>query len=302
MNLKYSPFTKYTKIASLMVLAALPVALSGCMTLAPSLDRGGALPYGMAIQGPPKSQWVALYARRAFTLRAVTFDPRYPDPRFGGSRSESVDYHCLPDEAYRNMLGSFLAIAWRRARLDKGEGPAIPVEVDIARMQFSSAAGFTGAHFDVFVRVRGTQTLRVPLQVQSLPVAYYGSDWNRADHFVPEMAAVIANAVQILKEGRPDLMRNYDWAEGAMPFTSAPSGISSDLPVATELLTPAYLARYGLRTYETTHGTIESTALHARIMLHSGLTVPQMKTLCRKAEKTGKVQPWPGTSRTTAAQ
>ncbi len=294
MNLKYSPFTKYTKILVIVVLAAIPVALSGCMTLAPSLDRGGTLPYGMAIQGPPKSQWVALYARRAFTLRAVTFDPRYPDPRFGGSKSESVDYHCLPDEAYRNMLDSFLAIAWRRARLDKGEGPAIPVEVDIARMRFSSAAGFTGAHFDVFVHIQG---LRIPLQVMSAPTPYFGSDWNRADHYVPELAAVIANAVQILQEGRPDLMRNGEWTDGAMPGYSGPSWAYDDAAPC-----PQYLDHYGLGAYESRHSGYLSTALHERIMLHSGLTVPQMKTLCRKAEKTGKVQPWPGTSRTTAAQ
>ncbi len=297
MNIKFNPilFLKYLVPVALMGM----FALTGCTTgYAVAHPINGALPPHTSISGPPKSQWVALYAHHPFYLRKMAFRLTHRPPVMG-TEKESIDYHCLPDQAYENVLAYYVRRVFHHIGLDQGQGPAIPVDVTITRAAFDTNVWYR-PWLETTVQVGDRHPLRVPLQTDSVGmVPYPGTDWDVASHFIPPMATEIAQVAKILQEGRPDRMRNGYWAQGVLPAWAAPGEAGTDEVV---MISHGNMSQFGLGADSATAGTRIPDAVRERIMLHSGLTVPQMKTLCRKAEKTGKVQPWPGTSRTTAAQ
>ncbi|AOU97763.1 hypothetical protein BI364_07120 [Acidihalobacter yilgarnensis] len=183
---------------------ALAAALLGLLALG-----GCAFNHGVTLNNPPPASKTAFLKGRAFTVGKVTVAP---DAR---PVHETV-YHCLPDPMYAKMMKYNIELAFQRAGLTQGKGPAVPVNFEITLRTFkengfSEGLGATG--------LRGYLTFagfRVHMNLRGVGVAndkYYdntGPYWTRQEDILPAMAAAITAGIKGVQHGK-SFYRNLDF-------------------------------------------------------------------------------------------
>lgn len=148
------------------------------------------------IIGAPSQQQTASLKGRPFVVGQVTVSPRVT-PGAGNSQS------CLPDNDYADMLRYELNTAFKHAGLERGQGPAIPVNVTVLHENFSTnLGGLTGTRMQVQVSFAG-HTLKNGLGGVSGPGWFNeGPRWARQQRMMPGMASMITHSIKSVQDGR----------------------------------------------------------------------------------------------------
>ncbi|AOU98240.1 hypothetical protein BI364_09970 [Acidihalobacter yilgarnensis] len=171
---------------------ALAAALLGLLALG-----GCAFNHGVTLNNPPPAAKTAFLKGRAFTVGKVTVAP---DAR---PVHETV-YHCLPDPMYAKMMKYNLELAFQRAGLTQGKGPAVPVNFEITYRAFKDniaqglgPSGLVGtltfAGFPVIMHIYG---------VGGAGWFNTGPYWTRQQRIMPAMAAAITGGLKGVQHGK----------------------------------------------------------------------------------------------------
>ncbi|AOU97772.1 hypothetical protein BI364_07165 [Acidihalobacter yilgarnensis] len=172
---------------------ALAAALLGLLAL---LALGGcAFNHGVTLNNPPPAAKTAFLKGRAFTVGKVTVAP---DAR---PVHETV-YHCLPDPMYAKMMKYNLELAFQRAGLTQGKGPAVPVSITITQRVFHSNLLIHSSNMEAMLSF-GTFSILAHAQGVGSPLwENKGQRWTRQQRIIPALAAIIATGIKSIQQGQ----------------------------------------------------------------------------------------------------